>query len=214
MSELSCVATITFSEHSTIIFSIASSFSIHLILSGWWVLQCLWGFRFFCRLWDFLIFLLDFSLWILSFLPFDLAQFLLALHWGWESKWRLVELQRENPHIPIEAVLGHLQRSASGTGNKLFLLKDQYIVGLLTGLCIEKVKHNYVLTSITSVILDWCTNVLHMYIQSVIHLPCVSGITLGYFCRYMFSTRSPSVAMDNLSVLCQCHCCAENYPSP
>lgn len=51
-----------------------------------------------------------------------------------ERQGRLGEVQREDAHVSVEAILGDLQGPAAGTRHQLLLLQDQDVVGLLAGL--------------------------------------------------------------------------------
>lgn len=68
----------------------------------------------------------------------DLPQLVLALEGSRESEWWLDEIQREDAHVSVEAVLCHLQGPAAGTRHQLLLLQDEDVVGFLAGL--ERVK--------------------------------------------------------------------------
>lgn len=65
-------------------------------------------------------------------------QFVLAFDGRWEGERRFDEIQREDAHVAVEAVLGHLQRPATRTRHQLLLLEDEDVVGFLAGL--ERVK--------------------------------------------------------------------------
>lgn len=51
-----------------------------------------------------------------------------------KSQRRLDEVQREDAHVSIKAVLGHLQGSAARTRHQLLFLQYEDVVGLLAGL--------------------------------------------------------------------------------
>lgn len=91
-----------------------------------------------CRLGRFLLFnfvLLRRHLALLAFrLAGDLPQLVLALNGSGEGQRRLDEIQREDSHVSVEAVLGHLQGPAAGARHQLLLLQDQDVVGFLAGL--------------------------------------------------------------------------------
>lgn len=64
----------------------------------------------------------------------DLPQTVLPFGRRGEGERRLDEVQREDAHVAVEAVLGHLQRAPPGAAHQLLLLQDEDVVGLLAGL--------------------------------------------------------------------------------
>lgn len=106
-----------------------------MVFNSSWCLCCFGSFLFLhffhlcCGLLGILIFLFG----------VNFPQFVLALDGRWERERWFDEIQREDAHISIEAVLSHLQRSTAGTRHQLLLLQDENVVGFLAGL--ERVKN-------------------------------------------------------------------------
>lgn len=102
----------------------------HIVFNRSWRLCCFGSFLFLhffllcCGLLPLLVFLFG----------VNFPQFVLALDGGRERERRFDEIQREDAHISIEAVLCHLQRSTTGTRHQLLLLQDDDVVGFLAGL--------------------------------------------------------------------------------
>ncbi|KAG7222293.1 hypothetical protein INR49_027297, partial [Caranx melampygus] len=64
----------------------------------------------------------------------DLPPLVFAFYRRCEGERGLDEVQREDAHVSIKAVLCHLQRPAAGTRHQLLLLQNEDVVGFLTRL--------------------------------------------------------------------------------